>query len=129
MNGNDNKAIERLFEKMDSIQSQISENNAQQAVNGERQLQTAKDIICINQNMEKNHHRLRCGNEKMEKHFNETLQVIKDRISKIEGYSKSPSIIGQFITRNKIALTGTFVVIIGAIIEAGRILYKMPPPH
>lgn len=123
------KAIDRLFSKMDSIQAQISENNSQQAVNSERQLQTSKDIICIHQNIEKNHHRLRCANEKMVKDFNETLQGIKDRMTKIEGYSKSPSIIGQFITRNKMALSGTLVALILAIVEAGRMLYKMPPPH
>ncbi len=122
MDDTQTKTIDRLLVKMDNVQTQL-------AVNGERQIQTAKDIIHINENLEKNHHRLRLANEKMEQNFNKSLDLIKERISKIEAYSKSPSIIGQFITRNKVWILAGMVALIGAVGEAGRILYKMPPPH
>ncbi len=129
MNGLNDKTIERLFIKIDTLQAALSKTNEALAVGSERQSQTGRDILLINENMEKNHHRLRCDNERKEKEFNTTLSGIKERITKIEGYSRSPSIIGQFITRNKVALSGVMVAVILAIFEAGRMLYKMPPPH
>ncbi len=129
MNGIQEKSIERLFLKIDNLQSALSKTNEALAVLNERQIQSGKDLISINQSMEKNHHRLRCDNERKEKEFNVCLSGIKERISQIETYSRSPSIIGQFITRNKVWIFAGMVAIIGAIGEAGRILYKMPPPH
>ncbi len=118
MNGLNEKSIERLFTKIDILQEALSKTSEKIAVFGEKLSQTNKETVAINENMRKNHTSLRCE-----------LSLIKDRICKIESYSKSPSIIGQFITRNKLALSGVMVAIILAIFEAGRILYKMPPPH
>ncbi len=128
-NGIHDKSIERLFIKIDGIQSQMAKNDSQGAVMAERQIIFGRDLVHINEGMERNHHRLRIDNEKRDKRIDEVLQVIKDRISRIETYSKSPSIIGQFITRNKVWIFASMVAIIGVIGETGRMLYKMPPPH
>ena len=129
MNGFSDKTVDRFFVKMDSLQASHSKTNEQLAVVCERQATFAKDQISLSESMERNHHRIRMSLEKQDREFKEALKSISDRINKIESYSKNPSIIGQFITRNKVALMGLVVVVIGAVVEAGRMLYKMPPPH
>ena len=90
------------------LQTNIHHTNTDVKIILERQKHITEKIDLIVQSIEK------------------TNEYINDQIDKLK--SKKPPSWGDFLIRNKMKLATGIILLIGAIAEMGRVLYKMVPP-
>jgi hypothetical protein len=101
--------MDSLIRKSDLLQTNIHHTNTDVKILLERQKNIFEKIDLIVQSIEK------------------TNEYIQDEIESIK--SKKPQASwGDFLMRNKMKLATGIILLIGAVAEMGRVLYKMVPP-